>query len=173
MNKLIKSVLVVMRRNILRSSTAIHWKAGCWHSTAYLACQAAEIPVKSTQEFVQAHVVPVDTPKLNSSPAEGFLLSCILEREMLQIATGQLDFEHWRERFPFDFFFPGGQVEKVSLLTCGPAIQVFLPCEWRLLITVNSLSPLLAHAVAFYRNLPMSFPLEGFIERVPEASHST
>ena len=104
MNKLIKSVLVVMRRNILRSSTAIHWKAGCWHSTAYLACQAAEIPVKSAQEFVQAHVVPVDTPKLNSSPAEGFLLSCILEREMLQIATGQLDFEHWRERFPFDFF---------------------------------------------------------------------
>lgn len=64
-------------------------------------------------------------------------------------------------------------MEKASLLTCGPAIQVSLPCEWRLLITVNSLSQLLAHAVAFYRNLPMSFPLEGFIERVPEASHST
>ena len=132
MNKLIKSVLLVIRRNILRSSTAIHWKAGCCHSTAYLACQAVEIPVKSAQEFVQARVAPVNTPKLNSNPAEGFLLSCVLEREMLQIAIGQLDFEHWRERFPFDFFFPGGQVEKVSLLTCGPAIQVFLPCEWRL-----------------------------------------
>lgn len=173
MNRLIKSVLLVTRRNILRSRTAIHWMAGCCQSRAYLACQAAEIPVKSAQESVQARVAPVDTPKLNSSPAEGFLLSCVLEREMLQIATGQLDFEHRRERFPFDFFFPGGQVEKVSLLTCGPAIQVFLPCEWRLLITVSSLSQLLANAVAFYRNLPISFPLESFIERVPEASHST
>ena len=125
MNRLIKSVLLVIRRNILRSHTAVHWMAGCCHSRAYLACQAAEIPVKSAQESVQARVAPVDTPKLNSSPAEGFLLSCVLEREMLRIATGQLDFEHRRERFPFDFFFPGGQVEKVSLLTCGPAIQVF------------------------------------------------
>ena len=75
--------------------------------------------------------------------------------------------------FPSDFFFPEGQVEKVNVLNCGSGIQVFLPCEWRLPITVNNLFQLLANAAAFSWNLPISFPLEGFAEGVPESSHST
>lgn len=46
--------------------------------------------MKSTQGFVEALVVSVDMPKHSPGPAESFLLSCVLEREIPQIATASL-----------------------------------------------------------------------------------
>ena len=43
--------------------------------------------MKSIQGSVQALVVSVDMPKHSRGPAESFLLSCVLEREIPQIAT--------------------------------------------------------------------------------------
>lgn len=58
------------------------------HDAVYLVGHAAEVPVKSAQEsFGQARVVPVDLPKRRRGPAEGFLLRCVLGREIPESCT--------------------------------------------------------------------------------------
>lgn len=81
---------------------------------AYLVGHAAEVPVKSAQEYSGgASVVPVDLPKHCRGPAEGFLLGCVLEREIPGSCT-QLCSERGREVFPSGFWFPGRQVMKAG-----------------------------------------------------------
>lgn len=77
--------------------------------------------MKSSEQSVGA-IVCRELLKHSCSSAEDFLLTCVLEREMSQLAISQFYLEHGRDCFPCDCFFSGGQVEKVSLLTVD---QVF------------------------------------------------
>lgn len=58
----------------------------CRGDAAYRVCRAAEVPVKSAQKSAPALVLFIELPKRICSPAEGFLLSCVLGKEMQQRA---------------------------------------------------------------------------------------
>ena len=71
--------------------------------------------MKSSEESVGA-IVCRELLKHSCSSAEDFLISCVLKRVMPQLPMHQLYLDRGRVCFPCDYFFSGGQEEKVSLL---------------------------------------------------------
>lgn len=56
------------------------------HQAAHPVCHAAEVPVESFEEFGGAVVVCIDLPEHGCGSAEDFLVTCVLERKMPQLA---------------------------------------------------------------------------------------